>query len=203
MNIFESILEKLGLKKPETGTTPEKPSSAAPVQPTPTPASKPAVSLVHDHEALAEAASAFSHKDSRPVPASVAAKPVQPAAPAPVPSAPVEVEKDVAQAAATSGPAAAVATHPAMEMVDVVAKLNKLAKDSGQPYDWKASIVDLLKLLHIDSSLEARKQLAQELDCPPELMKDKDSRNMNIWLHKTVMQKLAENGGNVPRELID
>ena len=88
-----------------------------------------------------------------------------------------------------------------VEMVDVVSKLEKLAKDNGGKLKWKASIVDLLKLLGIDSSLEARKELAVELGCPPEKMKD--SVNMNIWLHKTVLQKIAENGGNIPKELLD
>lgn len=86
-------------------------------------------------------------------------------------------------------------------MVDVMSKLDKLGKDAGGNLDWKASIVDLLKLLHIDSSLEARKELAVELGCPPEKMKE--SQNMNIWLHKTVLQKIAENGGNIPKELLD
>jgi len=62
------------------------------------------------------------------------------------------------------------------------------------------SIVDLLKLLGLDSSLEARKGLAAELGCPADKMAD--SAQMNTWLHKTVLQKLAENGGNVPKELL-
>jgi len=62
------------------------------------------------------------------------------------------------------------------------------------------SIVDLLKLLGIDSSLSARKELATELACPPEKMGD--SAQMNMWLHKTVLQKIADNGGNVPSELL-
>ena len=62
------------------------------------------------------------------------------------------------------------------------------------------SIVDLLKLLGIDSSLTARKELATELACPPEKMGD--SAQMNMWLHKTVLQKIADNGGNVPSELL-
>jgi hypothetical protein len=97
--------------------------------------------------------------------------------------------------------AAAVPEVAPVEMVDVVSKLEKLAKDNGGKLKWKASIVDLLKLLGIDSSLEARKELAVELGCPPEKMKD--SVNMNIWLHKTVLQKIAENGGNIPKELLD
>ena len=178
MSIFGTILEKLGLKKEEP---------AAPVQEV-----KPAAPK--------------SQVDSRPVPAAVkqAVKPVE--APKPVapkveaPKSVAEIQEEHLRAAAAAKAAAAAAIKP-MEMVDVKAKLEKLAKDSGQPYDWKASIVDLLKLLHMDSSLEARKELATELGCPPETMKD--SKNMNIWLHKTVMQKIAANGGSVPKELLD
>ena len=84
--------------------------------------------------------------------------------------------------------------------VDVVAKLDGLAASNSQKLNWKTSIVDLLKLLDLDSSLEARKELATELGCPKEKMGD--SARMNIWLHKTVLQKLAENGGNIPKELL-
>ena len=68
------------------------------------------------------------------------------------------------------------------------------------PFWEQTSIVDLLKLLDLDSSLEARKGLAAELGCPKDKMGD--SAQMNMWLHKTVLQKLAENGGNIPKELL-
>ena len=80
-----------------------------------------------------------------------------------------------------------------------MAKLEGLA--NPQKLKWKSSIVDLLKLLDLDSSLAARKELAAELGCPADRMDD--SAAMNIWLHKTVLRKLAENGGNVPRDLLD
>ena len=67
--------------------------------------------------------------------------------------------------------------------------------------NWRTSIVDLLKLLDIDSSLAARKALATELYCPAELMND--SAQMNMWLHKNVLAHIAANGGNVPPELLD
>ncbi|MFC0666670.1 DUF3597 domain-containing protein [Azotobacter chroococcum] len=85
--------------------------------------------------------------------------------------------------------------------VDVVGKLEGLAAGHPEKLNWRTSIVDLLKLLDLDSSLQARKELASELGCPPEKMGD--SAQMNMWLHKTVLQKLAENGGNVPPELLD
>ena len=83
--------------------------------------------------------------------------------------------------------------------VDVVKKLETLASGSG--LDWKVSIVDLLKLLDIDSSREARNELATELGCPPEFMKD--SAKMNTWLHKAVLREIAKNGGNIPAKLLD
>jgi hypothetical protein len=89
----------------------------------------------------------------------------------------------------------------AIAVVDVVAQLEKYAAASPQKLNWKTSIVDLLKLLDIDSSLTARKALAAELNCPAELMGD--SAQMNMWLHKTVLKKIADNGGNVPMELLD
>jgi hypothetical protein len=86
-------------------------------------------------------------------------------------------------------------------VVDVVAQLEKLAAANPQKLNWKVSIVDLLKLLDIDSSFAARKELAVELGCPADLMGD--SAKMNMWLHKTVLKKIADNGGNIPKELLD
>lgn len=95
--------------------------------------------------------------------------------------------------------AAAAAPQPMAE-VDVTAMLDEKAAANAQKLNWRTSIVDLLKLLDIDSSLQARKELATELSCPSDLMGD--SAQMNMWLHKTVMQKLAANGGKVPAELL-
>lgn len=88
-----------------------------------------------------------------------------------------------------------------MPMVDVVSKLEGLAAANPAELSWKVSIVDLLKLLDIDSSYDSRKELATELGCPTEFMDD--SAKMNTWLHKTVLQKIAKNGGNIPKELLD
>lgn len=106
------------------------------------------------------------------------------------------------QAPVTPAPAAAAAAAPvAISVVDVVGQLETLAAKHAEKLNWKVSIVDLLKLLGLDSSLGARKELATELGCPAEKMGD--SAQMNMWLHKTVLQKMAENGGNVPAELLD
>lgn len=107
-----------------------------------------------------------------------------------------------AEVAASTAPNAPAAPQvQAVALVDVVAQLEKRAAASSQPLNWKTSIVDLLKLLEIDSSLAARKELANELSCPTDLMGD--SAKMNIWLHKTVLARIAANGGNVPKELLD
>ncbi len=84
--------------------------------------------------------------------------------------------------------------------MDVVAHLESLAAANPEKLNWKVSIVDLLKLLGIDSSLATRKSLATELSCPANLMAD--SAQMNMWLHRTVLQKIADNGGNIPAELL-
>lgn len=89
---------------------------------------------------------------------------------------------------------------PAMDEVDVEALLNGMAQKNSQKLNWRTSIVDLMKLLDLDSSLAARKELAQELNYTGDM---NDSASMNIWLHKQVMRKLAENGGKVPADLKD
>jgi 3-oxoacyl-ACP reductase-like protein len=118
-------------------------------------------------------------------------------------SAPAAAAPSAPAPAATpaSAPAAPTAPAPvAISQVDVVSKLEGLAAASSQKLNWKVSIVDLMKLLGLDSSLDARKTLATELGCPQDKMSD--SAQMNMWLHKTVLQKLAENGGNIPKELL-
>lgn len=115
------------------------------------------------------------------------------AAPPPAPSA---------TAAPKGPPAAPVAPAPApVALVDVVSQLEKRAAANPQKLNWRTSIVDLLKLLDIDSSFGARKELATELGCPADLMGD--SAKMNMWLHKTVLARIAANGGNVPKDLLD
>src|SRR3954453_17523927 len=81
---------------------------------------------------------------------------------------------------------------------DVEAILQKLHDEQREDFDWRKSIVDLMKLLKLDSGLAARKQLAQELGYTGAL---DGSADMNVWLHKQVMTKLAESGGKVPDSL--
>lgn len=95
--------------------------------------------------------------------------------------------------------ASAQSTSATMSPVDVEQVLNGMAANNPQKLNWRTSIVDLMKLVGIDSSFDARKKLAQELHYTGDM---NDSAGMNIWLHKQVMAKLAENGGKVPQELL-
>ena len=96
-----------------------------------------------------------------------------------------------------SGAAAALA-GAGQPSVDVEAVLTNLANQNREKLDWRRSIVDLMKLLNLDSSLAARKELAKELHYSGN---PNDSASLNVWLHKQVMIKLAENGGKVPDSL--
>ena len=120
--------------------------------------------------------------------------------PAPVPAPSPLPVPPVAAPAPAPAPAEPPAPAP-IPVVDVVAQLEQRAAANPQKLNWRTSIVDLLKLLDIESSFAARKELAAELGCPEELMGD--SAKMNVWLHKTVLAKIAENGGNVPKDLLD
>ncbi|MFT3891534.1 MAG: DUF3597 domain-containing protein [Anaerolineales bacterium] len=126
----------------------------------------------------------------------------KPAASAPV-AKPATAAPQPAAAPKTAAPAAPVVAAPAapkaISEVDVVKQLEQKAKGTG--LNWKQSIVDLLTLLDIDHSRDARVELAKELGAPEEVMGD--SARMNTWLHKTVLKKIAENGGNIPSNLLD
>jgi 3-oxoacyl-ACP reductase-like protein len=104
-------------------------------------------------------------------------------------------------ASAAVAPAATAPSAPrtAVQVVDVAVILDGLAAKNPEKLDWKKSIVDLMKLVGMDSSFGARKQLAKELKYTGD---PNDSASMNIWLHKEVLRKLSENGGKVPPELL-
>ena len=123
----------------------------------------------------------FGHAASAETPSSAS-----PPASAPAPQAP---------APSLGSVAVSPVAHPT---VDVAAVLDALAKQKKQKLNWRKSIVDLMKLLDLDSSATARKRLADELHYQGD---KKNSAKMNIWLHKQVMIKLAENGGKVPDDL--
>ena len=113
---------------------------------------------------------------------------------APTAASTVEVPAATPTSDAPAAPAAPAAP------VDVAAVLNGLAATHAERLDWQHSIVDLLKLVALDSSLTARKELATDLGYTGAL---DGSAAMNLWLHKEVMKKLADNGGKVPQELLD
>lgn len=122
------------------------------------------------------------------------------AAAAEAPAAPAEAAPVEAAAVETVAAAAPAAADAPPETVDVVAVCAALAAKNPQKLNWRTSIVDLMKLLGMDSSLANRKELAKELGCPENLIGG-DYSQMNVWLIKAVMKKLAENGGKVPEEL--
>jgi Domain of unknown function (DUF3597) len=108
---------------------------------------------------------------------------------------------EAAEAPSAVDPAMAESSAVPISEVDVVSKLEGMAASHAEKLNWRVSIVDLLKLLGLDSSLASRKELATELACPASTMGD--SAQMNMWLHKAVLQKLAQNGGNIPADLLD
>jgi Domain of unknown function (DUF3597) len=114
------------------------------------------------------------------------------------PSAPSPSAAAAAGPSASGGTSGVSAAAKPISKADVEAILAKLADEQDEDYDWKRSIVDLMKLLKLDSGLGARKQLAQELGYTGAL---DGSAEMNVWLHKQVMAKLAESGGKVPDSL--
>jgi hypothetical protein len=175
MGLFSKILDKLGLNKKDKPTTP-------------TPAASP--------DLFSKTAGAGAKPAAAP-----AAKPVTPTAapkatagPVPVPASPAYAKPAVV----APEPVKPAAPTPVSD-VDVVKHLEQISV--GKDLNWKVSIVDLLKLLELDSSFEARKEMAVELGCPAELMGD--SAKMNTWLHKTVLKEIAKNGGNIPANLLD
>jgi hypothetical protein len=102
--------------------------------------------------------------------------------------------------AATAPASAPTATAPAPTQVDIMAVLEDLSAKSTQRLDWKHSIVDLMKLVGMESSLAERKALATELGYTGD---QSDTAKMNIWLHEQVMKKMSENGGKVPANMLD
>jgi 3-oxoacyl-ACP reductase-like protein len=119
------------------------------------------------------------------------------AAPAPTPTPTPKPSAPAGSAAPTAQPAPAPTPTP---VVDVEAVLTEMASQQSQKLNWRTSIVDLMKLVGLDSSLQNRKELAKELGYTGDM---NDSASMNIWLHKQVMKKLAEHGGKVPADLKD
>src|SRR5215207_9076646 len=180
MSLFSKILEKLGLRREKEE---EKPAATGTTGSTSMPR-KPAATTTNPK----------------------ATTPAKPTASRPTAGASTRTtgvadrgERDARHPAGSVATASAAPAPRAISEVDVVKQLEQKAKGTG--LNWKQSISDLLFLLEIDNSREARTELAKELGAPDDVMSD--SARMNTWLHKTVMRKIAENGGNIPRELMD
>jgi hypothetical protein len=176
MSLFSKILEKLGLRKDQDKQQPASTSTTGTAGRMPR---KPA-------------ATAPSAKTT------IRGKPTGPAATS---GKGVGTTTGVASKGQRGGVAVreAPAVPKAMSQVDVMNMLEQKAKGTG--LNWKQSISDLLFLLDLDNSREARTELAKELGAPADVMSD--SARMNTWLHKEVLRKIAENGGNIPKELLD
>jgi len=179
MGLFSKILDKLGLNKKDKPAATTAAASADLFGKTAAAGAKPATTPTPAAKPVAPATPKAAAGPAKPTVAAPAA-----AKPAVVAPEPVEVKP--------------AAPTPVSE-VDVVKHLEQISV--GKDLNWKVSIVDLLKLLELDSSFEARKEMAVELGCPAELMGD--SAKMNTWLHKTVLKEIAKNGGNIPASLLD
>ena len=145
------------------------------------------MSAIFDHAAPAASAAPATS----PGPGAKTPEPAQ----APAPAARHAVASAPSAAPQPAPSAAKPAPSAAKSPVDVTAIMDKLASQTKEKFEWRKSIVDLMKLLNLDSSLAARKELAKELHYAGNMH---DSGSMNVWLHKQVMIKLAEHGGKVP-----
>jgi hypothetical protein len=205
MSLFGNILEKLGLKHPAAtapSPSPQVPPAAQPGASVSSPPPEPP----HMHPGMSAPISPQGPPLAQQVPPAPAPAQPAPSTPPTVQQVPPATPPNIAPPPPSSSfvhpeasPAAAAPTP--IPMVDVVGKLTQMAAANPQHLDWKVSIVDLLKLLGLPNTYADLKELAVELGCPPEYMHD--SAQMNTWLHKTVLQKLAENGGNIPKEMLD
>lgn len=155
----------------------------------------------------------FGHHDKAAAPASPTGTTINPTgtgpviastAPSSAPMAPTGTAGTTAPSTTSGTPTAAPSQAPsattASGPVDVAAMLDKAVAANGQKLDWRHSIVDLMKALGMEASLSERKELAQELHYSGDA---NDSGKMNMFLHKALLQKLSENGGKVPAELLD
>lgn len=191
MSLFGRILEKLGLRKDKEAEKPEEKQQPAATG-----------------TAGAGASASMPRKPAATSPNPKSTSPARPSGTAPT------SKKGVRTTASTSDrrqgddmvvkhePAPVPAAHAApkpMEMVDVMSMLEQKAQGTG--LNWKQSISDLLFLLDIENGYDARVELAKELNAPQEVMGD--SARMNTWLHKEVLKKISENGGNIPQSLLD
>ena len=181
MSLFGKILDKLGLRKEKEETKITGTETAAPPDPT-------------------------SPNKATWKPKTQGVSPASPTGAAPVsgkgnPSAMPSVadRRQDGDVAIKHTPAPVPVPQSAISQVDVMNMLEEKARGTG--LNWRQSVSDLLALLDIENSYTARVELARELDAPEDVMGD--SARMNTWLHKTILKKIAENGGNIPPEMFD
>ena len=185
MSLFNKILDKLNLRK-------DKKEEAE--QPTATGTAGRTASIPRKPSTTTGGATTRTTGVGKPTGAAPTSdRGVRPATPS------VADRRQQDDVAVRHSPAAVPAASKAMSQVDVMNMLEQKAKGTG--LNWRQSISDLLSLLDLDNSREARTELAKELGAPQEVMGD--SARMNTWLHKEVLRKIAENGGNIPQELLD
>ena len=186
MSLFTKILEKLGLRKEKDEEEQKQPATTGTKGTTTSAPRKPTATTTNPKTT----------------------GPARPTGPAPTSERGVRTGSGVADRrqkddVAVKHQPAAVPASPAppkaISQVDVMNMLEQKARGTG--LNWKQSISDLLFLLDMDNSYDARVELAKELDAPQEVMGD--SARMNTWLHKTVLRNIAENGGNIPHDLLD
>jgi hypothetical protein len=185
MGLFSKILEKLGLRKDEEDKE-EQPAAKG--------TSGTAGGMQRKPSATATNPKTTAPATNKPA----ASQPTMGTSARTTGMADRDVKDDLARQ--PGGRVATAAPAPKeMSRVDVMNMLEQKAKGTG--LNWKQSISDLLFLLDIDNSYEARVELAKELNAPQEVMGE--SAQMNTWLHKEVLKRIAENGGNIPQELLD
>ena len=182
MSIFGKILEKLGLRKDKEEEKPASTGTTGTASPMPR---KPAATAPNPKVATGSKPTGTAPTSEKGVATSAGTAERRQ-------SGDVAVKHDPAPVPAKTAP-------KPMSEVDVMSMLEQKAKGTG--LNWKQSISDLLFLLDMDNSYDARVELAKELNAPQEVMGD--SARMNTWLHKEVLRKIAENGGNIPQELLD
>ena len=145
----------------------------------------------------------FGHEAHAQTADNVAANSAAQASPSAVQTTPVTASAEMPSGVAvpsTAGDSSPATASPATQAVDVAPILDAAVRKSGQKLDWKHSIVDLMKALGMDASLQERKELAHELGYTGDT---NEAATMNVWLHKALMKKLSENGGTVPADLLD
>ena len=142
----------------------------------------------------------FGKAQAAPVPEPASAAPQASSAPAASPATQPATKSAPVTEPATGAPPAAQSSPGQASNADIEQILNAAVKKSGQKLDWRHSIVDLMKAVGMDASLQERRELARELGYAGD---PNDSAKMNTFLHKTLMKRLSENGGRVPPDLLD